>query len=454
MTNRIGKWGNVALQKRGKKIFGIAVLSVVLGIAAAPFVWGAFGGVMPGVTLDGRPMGHKSHADIEAVLAEENEKLAGETLTLTRGAVKETWKFSDLKVHCDEDTAAELLSLGRTGSLFQRWADRWRFLLKGEEASLDASYDKDMLKEKIKAMEQTYGKPPKNPSPTFHNDGSVTFSKGRPHIKIDEAQLLSDAGAALTAGETAAIDIPATEETQPSMSEDEAKQVNTVLAKYTTEFYGDPNRSKNIHIAADSLDGVYVKPGADFSYNRTTGPRSKANGYLDAPVIINGKLEPGSGGGVCQVSTTLFNAVLLAGLQVTERTCHFSPISYAPLGRDATVAEGYLDFCFHNDLKHGVYLYTEYAPGSITVFVLGNKEDKPSDVKLTKTQDETVPFKTVTKVDPSQKEDKKVEEGHEGRNVTITQDVKWADGRIYHDTFYSDYEAVDTVVTYKETAGK
>ena len=83
----------------------------------------------------------------------------------------------------------------------------------------------------------------------------------------------------------------------------------------------------------------------------------------------------------------------------------------------------------------------------MSVFILGNKADKPSYINLLKTQDETLPFKTVTKIDPSQKEAKKVEEGHEGRNVTIRQIVRWADGRTYQDSFLSDYEPVDTVIT-------
>ena len=100
-------------------------------------------------------------------------------------------------------------------------------------------------------------------------------------------------------------------------------------------------------------------------------------------------------------------------------------------------------------MKHGVYIYAVYEPGAVTVRILGNQEDKPSFVEIARKSDEILPFKTVIRVDPSLEEDKKVEEGHEGHNVLVTQSVKWADGRIYHDSFYSDYEPVDTVITYK-----
>lgn len=294
-----------------------------------------------------------------------------------------------------------------------------------------------------------YGQPAQNALPRFHNDGSVTFSRGRPHLAVKEEDLTNKVREMLETGRGGEIEIPVTEEVKPNMSDKEASEVNRVLGRYSTSFGGDANRSSNISLAAEKISGTYLKPGDVFSYNQTTGSRSAANGYKEAPVIINGKLEPGSGGGVCQVSSTLFNAVILSGLEVTQRTCHFSPVSYVPLGRDATVAEGVIDFCFRNHLKHGVYIYAEYAPGRVTVWILGNAEDRPSYVDISKIKEETVPFKTVNRLDPSQKEDKKTEEGHEGKNVTIKQSVKWADGRVYHDIFESDYEAVDTVVTYK-----
>lgn len=286
--------------------------------------------------------------------------------------------------------------------------------------------------------------------PQFRPDGTVSFSAGRPYLKIEEEKLIALVGERLSRGESGKAEIPAAEEKFPDMTEEQAKQVNRVLSRYTTEFSLDENRSHNIRIAADAISGCYVKPGDSFSYNQATGSRSKEKGYLEAPVIINGKLEPGTGGGVCQVSTTLFNAVMLAGLEVTGRSSHFSPVSYVPLGRDATVAEGIIDFLFRNHLKHGIYIYTEYVPGAVTVYILGNEEDIPSAVDIREEMNESVPFREVIRIDPAQKEDKKVEEGEEGRKVRISQNVRWKDGRTYTDTFDSDYEPVDRVITYNK----
>lgn len=426
----------------------ISLVALLTG-AAAPFLWVKGDLVIPGVRINGVAAGGFSKAQMVDFLQEENKAMEKENLNLVKDSVKETWNYKDLHVSYDERSLDEAMAIGRQGSLFQQWKDRWAALLSGKAAHMDASFDEEAVKKKAHQLIKTYSKPPQNAMPRFHSDGSITFSKGRPHLAIQEEDLMQGVKDMLETGRGGEMEIPVTEEVKPNMSDKEAEEINTVLARYSTSFGGDANRSSNISLAAEKISGTYLKPGADFSYNRTTGSRSAANGYKEAPVIINGKLEPGSGGGVCQVSSTLFNAVLLAGLEVTQRTCHFSPVSYVPLGRDATVAEGVIDFCFRNHLKHGVYVYAEYAPGSISVWILGNKEDKPSYVDISKTKEETVPFKTINRVDPSQKEEQKTEEGHEGKNVTVKQSVKWADGRVYHDLFESDYEAVDTVITYK-----
>lgn len=441
-------------KNRGKRWIVALVAVAVVGIATAPFVWVKSDALAPGIYVNDIEAGGKTRAELLALLEERNQEMQAGVLTLSQTDMKEVWKYKDLHVRYSEASLDEAMALGRQGNLFQQWYDRWHMLFNGEASQVDAVYDMAAVQQKIQSLEQTYSKPPKNAYPTFHNDGSVTFSEGRPQLTIQEDSLIQKIDVALKSGTSASIEIPVSAVKAPNMSTEEAKEINRVIGRYTTSFYPEKNRSRNIELAAACLDGTYVKPGQTFSYNQTTGSRSAANGYLEAPVIINGKLEPGSGGGVCQVSTTLFNAVLLAGLEVTERTCHYSPVSYAPIGQDATVAEGALDFCFRNHLKHGVYIYTEYTPGQVTIWILGNQEDKPSSVTISKTKEETLPFKTITRVDLSQKEDCKTEEGHEGYNVTIAQDVKWADGRTYHDTFFSDYEPVDTVVTYnKEPSG-
>lgn len=428
------------------------VLAALVG--GAPFLWGMPDRILPGVSAGGEILSGKSREETEAWIDGKNEALRQEQLVLVRGNLEEKISFSELKVHYAEDNADRLFLLGREGGLFREWADRWMILLRGKNLALHAEYEEDVLQKKIAGLEKKYGQPPHNALPAFHQDGSVTFSAGKPYLKIEKEKLLSLLQERLSEGKSGTVEIPVAEEKFPDMTDDEAKQVNRILAQYTTEFYPEENRSHNIRISAEAISGCYIKPGDIFSYNQATGSRSKEKGYKEAPVIVNGKLEPGTGGGVCQVSTTLFNAVMLAGLEVTSRSSHFSPVSYVPEGRDATVAEGIIDFCFRNDLKHGVYIYAVYVPGAVTIYILGNEEDVPSFVSIREEKNETIPFREIVKTDPLQKEEKKIEEGSEGRFVRISQNIRWKDGRTWHDTFDSDYEPVDRVITYRKMPGE
>lgn len=428
------------------------VLAALVG--GAPFLWGMPDRILPGVSAGGEILSGKSREETEEWIDGKNEALRQEQLVLVRGNLEEKISFSELKVHYVEDNADRLFLLGREGGLFREWADRWMILLRGKNLALRAEYEEDVLQKKIAGLEKKYGQPPHNALPAFHQDGSVTFSAGKPYLKIEKEKLLSLLQERLSEGKSGTVEIPVAEEKFPDMTDDEAKQVNRILAQYTTEFYPEENRSHNIRISAEAISGCYIKPGDMFSYNQATGSRSKEKGYKEAPVIVNGKLEPGTGGGVCQVSTTLFNAVMLAGLEVTSRSSHFSPVSYVPEGRDATVAEGIIDFCFRNDLKHGVYIYAVYVPGAVTIYILGNEEDVPSFVSIREEKNETIPFREIVKTDPLQKEEKKIEEGSEGRFVRISQNIRWKDGRTWHDTFDSDYEPVDRVITYRKMPGE
>lgn len=100
--------------------------------------------------------------------------------------------------------------------------------------------------------------------PRFHSDGSITFSKGRPHLAIQEEDLMQGVKDMLETGRGGEMEIPVTEEVKPNMSDKEAEEINTVLARYSTSFGGDANRSSNISLAAEKISGTYLKPGAIF----------------------------------------------------------------------------------------------------------------------------------------------------------------------------------------------
>jgi len=180
------------------------------------------------------------------------------------------------------------------------------------------------------------------------------------------------------------------EKSRPKLTTAEAKKlgIKQVVGTYTTIYGGIANRIHNVQLVAHLIDNHFIPPGEEFSFNKTTGVRDAAKGFLEAPVIINGELQTGLGGGVCQVSTTVFNAAYEAGLKITARTNHALYISHYPLGRDATVNYPDTDLRFVNDTAHWLLLRTFVGSYSLTVTLYGTSPHR-------KVVSETAPL-TVT----------------------------------------------------------
>src|SRR5213076_2203152 len=160
---------------------------------------------------------------------------------------------------------------------------------------------------------------------------------------------------------------------QPARTTAQARAmgISGIVGSYETFFGGIENRIHNVQLVAHLVDNKLIAPGATFSFNKTTGERNAAKGFLEAPVIVNGELTTGLGGGVCQVSTTVFNAAFDAGLKITERTNHALYISHYPQGRDATVDYPSVDLKFVNDTGHWLLLRTFVGSSSLTVNLYG-----------------------------------------------------------------------------------
>jgi Uncharacterized vancomycin resistance protein len=138
--------------------------------------------------------------------------------------------------------------------------------------------------------------------------------------------------AALSPGTRTARVVVSHEHPNRTTAQARAMGITTRVGRYETIYGGDPNRIHNVQLVARLIDGKLIPPGATFSFNRATGARTADKGFREAPVIINGELTTGLGGGVCQVSTTVFNAAYEAGLKITDRTNHALYISHYPQG--------------------------------------------------------------------------------------------------------------------------
>jgi vancomycin resistance protein YoaR len=295
----------------------------------------------------------------------------------------------------------------------------------------------------LRQLGKTVAAPPRN----------ATWSVDGPHVRLVPAQsgmqldAVKTADALLRAALRPRVRVAhlALEEAPPARTTAQARAmgVDGLVSTYTTVYGGIPNRIHNVELVAHLVDNKLIAPGATFSFNKTTGERNAAKGFLEAPVIVNGEVTTGLGGGVCQVSTTVFNAAFEAGVQITDRTNHALYISHYPQGRDATVNYPDVDLKFVNDTAHWMLLRTFVGPSALTVSLYGT----PTGRKIVST---TAPLVVHGKVpikktiDPTLKPGEQVidDPGEPAMSTSVTRDVYTADGKLlYHNVWYSSYRS-------------
>jgi vancomycin resistance protein YoaR len=226
--------------------------------------------------------------------------------------------------------------------------------------------------------------------------------------------------------------------------------ITGLVSSYETIYGGDSNRRHNVQLVAHLVDKHLIAPGQEFSFNRTTGERTAAKGFLEAPVIINGELQTGLGGGVCQVSTTVFNAAFEAGLSITSRTNHALYISHYPLGRDATVDYPGIDLRFMNDTGHWLLLRTFVGESSLVVNLYGVPTHRRVEV-------ESAPLRVVAPppveriADPALGPGEEVVEeyGLPAQATSVRRRVFSPSGKLMYDTTWSSsYRAEPRVIRF------
>lgn len=280
----------------------------------------------------------------------------------------------------------------------------------------------------------------------------VTPSKSG--VEIDWDSLFRDLGRLATNPNAGYVPVP-TLRSEPKVSTTDALALGMrrEVSSFTTYFNASSTaRAGNIRQVAKLLDGTIVHPGETFSFNESVGPRTKAAGFDEAPVIVGGVLTPGVGGGICQVSTTLFNAVFFAGLPVVERKPHSFYIDHYPLGRDATVSYGTVDFKFRNDSDRPLLISAQAAENSVEITLAASSWERTVEYE-TAAKERLRPPQTTSSSprrlrDPSLASGEQVlEEGVPGRETTVTRVVKDADGQVLlRDEFPSVYAPKDYVL--------
>lgn len=210
-----------------------------------------------------------------------------------------------------------------------------------------------------------------------------------------------------------------------------------LLGTYSSRYNaGDTARSYNVSLASQKINDVVLAPGDVFSYNEIVGPRTTAHGFRVANVYVGNRIEPGVGGGICQVSSTLFNAVVLADLNIVYRTNHSLPVSYVPLGRDATVSYGSIDFKFSNNTSNPIKIVAYASGGTNKISVYGVKEHPGRTISISTECIGTRPPVVTQKEDPTLPEGTiKVEQAGSSGSTYNTYKITSENGKVIKTEF-------------------
>ncbi|RCX16097.1 vancomycin resistance protein YoaR [Anaerobacterium chartisolvens] len=255
-------------------------------------------------------------------------------------------------------------------------------------------------------------------------------------ISVDKSKI-AQAVSELEKGQSSEKVVPLTTETPKITTADVHSRLfkdnlYTMKTHFNTNTENNLNRSQNIKIAASKINGIILAPGQIFSFNETVGKRTVDAGYKDAYIYKSGKVVSDLAGGICQVSSTLYNAVLHSDLEVVERRNHMFSVVYVPEGRDATVFYGSTDFRFKNSTKWPIKIDSQITKDNYLVFSLkGTNETPGKTVEFTSSKRNEKPFTTNYTDDPNLPEGttKVIQEGHNGAIIDTFKTVK-QDGKV------------------------
>ena len=246
-----------------------------------------------------------------------------------------------------------------------------------------------------------FHKDPKDATFTLSEDKrEITYADSVTGVHFDKSTV-KEAIDKTAEGEPVSFNVTVIE---PDVSTDDLKEkmfrdrLATYSSKYNESVVG---RSYNVKLASKFINGVILMPGDVFSYNDVVGPRTLSRGFKEANVYVGSEVEVGVGGGICQVSSTLFNSVVMSGLSIVSRTSHSLPVSYVPPGRDATVSYGSIDFKFSNPYDMPVKVVASASGGVNTVAIYGTNNNPSRKISFETELVRTIPFTVQKTEDPS-----------------------------------------------------
>lgn len=422
----------------------------------------------PGVYVDDRAIGGLTRAQAEEYLSY-NEQYQDQFFALTVQVDDTVYQITQNEVPLSRNTQAVLdeayvvgrqgttLTLGTGTTPFEMRYQHMRTVAQtGAYYYTKVSYNPADVRAVVGGIASLVNREPVNAMIASFDFATkqCTFTKDTPGALLDSDKLYKLVVDAMDKKNYGAVISVKTKTLLPEVTRAELMNNFGRISSFTTSTTADQNRNNNINLAAQAINRVAVNAGETFSFNATTGERTEKKGYQLAGAIANGMTVDDIGGGVCQVSSTLFNAVALADLDIVTRSPHAWPSSYVDKGRDATVDWPNLDFKFRNNQKTPVFIVAYYANRKLTIEIYGMSLGTGVTVDLlTVTTSTTKPGDPVYQRNPllpagTQQELKKARTGY----TVDTYRVYKRNGAEYKRTLLckSTYKPIDKVIEYNE----
>ena len=392
-----------------KKWKGSLLLAIcLLAMTSSMTVCAAGETILKGVSIDKLDVSGMTREEALAALESYEKNLGGQSIKLGIGDNVIEAKLSDLGVTFDnEDLVDEAIGVGHVGNIVKRYKDQKDLQHSGKTFPLSWQTNEDTVRTYVENNCTKYDKKAQNASLTREN-GAFNFVAGTEglELNVDSAvRTISDyLENSWTSDNTEVLNLE-TQVTEPEGSAEELANIKDLLGSFTTSFStSGSNRCKNVSSGASHINGTVLYPGEEFSAYETVSPFTEANGYAMAGSYLNGEVVDSMGGGICQVSTTLYNAVLRAELNVTERSPHSMTVHYVDLSEDAAIAGTYKDFKFVNSTEYPIYIegYTT-SDKKITFNIYGKEtRDKNRTISFESQMVSETPATTILQEDAGQ----------------------------------------------------
>lgn len=380
-TKRV-KASEKTAKKRRKiilSVIGVAIIGAIAFVGYSKSIEGAVREwdtkIYPGVSVQDVDLGGMTKEEAKDKLDKTFQETIGEKkLPITIEDKQFELIYSDIIPTYDIDTAVEkAYNVGREHGNFIKYKIIKSIIGDKNDIQLDFSYDEEKLKEYEKNIESDILQSPKNATININgSDISIIEEADGKAINLEtlDQKLKEAINGDINSENSVTLEL---EKTKAKVTKEYLSKIKGVIGSFSSSYATSAHgRSTNIEIATKAIDGTIIMPGEIFSFNEVVGDRSAARGYQEAGTYVGNKVEPGIGGGICQVSTAIYRAAMRANLRSVERTNHSMAVGYAKPGLDATVAYGYLDYKFKNNYDFPIYIQGSTAGKVITYNIYGD----------------------------------------------------------------------------------